>query len=230
MIITLKSNAKQVRVKLRRYSPPQAAFLRRKVGELIQLGLVRRNNRSQWACAPLLVPKPGPEEFRFTVDLRPVNHQTIPFIWPMPHPETAISDLAGDTCSACIDLFHGYWQMPLDPKSQEFQSFITPDGVFTPTRVLHGQTNATFYFQSTICELCLPIRDNLLQWLDDLLFIARLRENYSKIFASSSESAVKTESSSTPLSVVFSQNREMVRAPHLGEWDQNGPQATAAAP
>lgn len=28
---------------------------------------------SKWACVPLIVPKPGKEGFRFTVDLRPVN-------------------------------------------------------------------------------------------------------------------------------------------------------------
>lgn len=82
--------------------------------ELMNLGLVRRNNQSEWACAPLLVPKKGPEQFRLTVDLRPVNHHTVPFIWAMYH-QTAVSEIAGETCHACIELFHGYWQMPLDP-------------------------------------------------------------------------------------------------------------------
>ena len=31
-----------------------------------------RKHSSEWACAPLIVPKDGPEKFRFTVDLRPV--------------------------------------------------------------------------------------------------------------------------------------------------------------
>ena len=131
--------------------------------------LIKRNNQSEWASAPLIVPKSGPEHFRFTVDLRPVNSQTVPFTWPMPHFERAVSELAGYTAFATIDLCHGYWQMPLEESSQECQSFITPDGVFTPTRVLHGQTNATFYFQSTVSALCLSLRDKILQWLDDLL-------------------------------------------------------------
>jgi len=81
-----------------------------------------------------------------------------------------MSELTGDTCFATMDLCHGYWQMPLDTDSQECQSFITPDGVFTPTRVLHGQTNATAHFQAAIQKVCLPLRDKLLQWIDDLLF------------------------------------------------------------
>jgi hypothetical protein len=146
MKIKLRPDACPIRVKVRRYSPPQAQFLRSKVDELLRLGLVKANNSSEWACAPLIVPKDGPEGFRFTVDLRPVNMQTIPHTWPMPNLETATAALAGDRCYASIDLCHGYWQMPLEDSSQECQSFITPDGVFTPTRVLHGQTNATSYF------------------------------------------------------------------------------------
>ena len=170
MTIKLKPDAKPMRVKLRRYSPPQTAFLRKKTDELLELGLIRRNNKSQWACAPLIVPKPGPEQFRFTVDLRPVNEQTVVYSWPMPHVEAAVTQLAHDTCYASIDLCHGYWQMPLAASAQECQSFITPDGVFTPNRVLHGQSNAVFYFQSTVGELCLALREVILQWLDDLLF------------------------------------------------------------
>ena len=59
--------------------------------------------------------------------------------------------------------------MPLDEIAQEYQSFITPDGVFTSNRVQNGQTNATFYFQSTVTELCLSLREWMLQWLDEIL-------------------------------------------------------------
>lgn len=177
MEIRLKPDSSPVRVKLRRYSPPQMAFLRKKTDELLRLGLIKRNNRSQWACAPLLVPKEGPEQFRFTVDLRPVNRQTIPFAWPMPNLESATTQLSEDTCFALIDLCHCYWQFPVEYTSQECQSFITPDGVFTPTRVLHGQSNATAYVQSTVQSLCTSIRDEILQWLDDILFHCRTARN-----------------------------------------------------
>ena len=63
MVIRLKPGAKPVRFKLRRYSPPQAAFLRNMVDELLQLGLIYRNIQSQWASAHLIVPKTGPEFF-----------------------------------------------------------------------------------------------------------------------------------------------------------------------
>ncbi len=46
MKIALKENSKPVWVRMRRYSPLQANFLRIKVDKLRELGLVRRNSNS----------------------------------------------------------------------------------------------------------------------------------------------------------------------------------------
>ena len=169
MRIKLKEGAESVRVKVRRYPPAQADFLKKKVVDLETLGLVKRNTESSWGCAPLIVPKDGPEQFRFTVDLRPVNQVTEPFDWPMPELESVIAKLAGAKCFATIDLSQGFWQFPIHVESQEYQSFITPDGVYTPTRVLHGRGNASGYCQSSVELICESILNHLLIWIDDIL-------------------------------------------------------------
>ena len=164
MRIRLVPTAVPVRVKLRRYSEPQQKFLQQKVRELKHLGLVKRNTQSSSAYAPLLVTKPGPDNFRFTPDLRPVNTVTVPTAWPMPNLETNIPSFAKKKCFGDFDLCQGYWQFPLEEEPQEYQSFITPDGVYTPTRVMQGQRNAVAYCQSTVQSIC-----ELLVWLDDIL-------------------------------------------------------------
>ena len=63
MRIRLVPTAASVRVKLSRYSELQQKFLQQKVRELQHLGLVKRNTQNSWACAPLLVPKPVPDNF-----------------------------------------------------------------------------------------------------------------------------------------------------------------------
>jgi hypothetical protein len=85
LVINLKPDSAPVRVRLRRYSQEQRDFLARFVSQLEAAGMVYRNPRAAWCSAPLLVTKPGPAQFRFTVDLRPVNKQTVPCSWPMPH-------------------------------------------------------------------------------------------------------------------------------------------------
>jgi hypothetical protein len=98
-------------------------------------------------------------------------------LWPMPYVESEVSRLHGSNYFATFDLSHGYWQLPLAVESQECQSFITPDGVYSPTRVLHGTTNAVTHMQSVLQEVLLPLAEHLLAWLDDLLLHASSIEN-----------------------------------------------------
>ena len=195
MSIRLVPGASPVRVKLRHYSEPQQHFLRVKVQELEKLGLVKRKTQGSWACAPLLVPKPGPDKFRFTTDLRPVNKVTVPFVWPMPNLETNTSRLVKKKCFGDVDLCQGYWQFPLEEDSQECQSFITPDGVYKPTRVMHGQRNAVAYCQSTVQKICESIQDKILLWLDDILVMdedpSSLLDTFESLFKLCSESNLK---------------------------------------
>lgn len=105
----------------------------------------------------------------FTVDVRPGNKYTERIYFPMPNLEMELRKLQGTKYSAKFDLSHGYWQLPLQKESQECKSFITPDGILTPTRVLHGTTNAVTHLQSTITEL-IPNSLNKVTffWLEDV--------------------------------------------------------------
>ena len=142
MRIELKDGTDPVRALARPLSADKRAFVRNQVQSMTQSKLVYRNTTSYWAHPVHVVPKPGAAKFRFTVDLREGNARQKTVVWPMPHLESIMQDLAGKSCFATFDLSQGYWQLPLHKDSQECQSFITQDGVFTPTRVLHGNTNS----------------------------------------------------------------------------------------
>lgn len=171
--IELTSNAQPIRVKLRNYSQSQRKFMTNLTDELIRFNLIYPNPSSKWACAPLLVPKPGPSEWRFTVDLRPVNQYTIRHQYPMPRIEEELTKTAGSSVYASVDFTHSYWQLPLHKDSQECQSFVTPDNVFTPTRVPHGTTNAVLHLQSFLSTNApAEVKQRMLLWVDDCLFHA----------------------------------------------------------
>lgn len=169
--IDLEQDAKPVRVKLRKYSEAQRDFMKSFVADLIRCGMAYPNPTSIWAAAPLLVPKPtSSNSFRFTVDLRLVNKYTKKQQYPMPNIENELSKLFGSTCYANFDLSSAYWQLPLHPDFQATQSFITPDGIFSPTRVLHGTTNAVTYLQSSLTNVIpATLSPHTLLWLDDIL-------------------------------------------------------------
>jgi hypothetical protein len=57
--------------------------------------------------------------------------------------------------------------------SQDSQSFITPDGVYAPARVLHGTRNAAKHLQSVLVVMMDDIKSNIKVWLDDCLLHAK---------------------------------------------------------
>jgi len=99
----------------------------------------------------------------------------------MPDVEVELTKLAGAKCFATFDFSHGYWQLPLHQASQETQTFITPDGLFTPTRVLHGTSNATMHMQAEINAIIGSdpvLKKHAIIWLDDVLLFSYSIDGY----------------------------------------------------
>jgi Reverse transcriptase (RNA-dependent DNA polymerase)/RNase H-like domain found in reverse transcriptase len=137
---------------------------------------VYNNTGAEWASPPLIFPKPGPDQYRMTVDLRVPNASTKPTAWPMPNLQDELHDLHGSIVFATLDFCQGYWQIPLHKESQDCQSFITPDGVYTPTRVLQGTRNATQHLQSVLVVRWTTSR-NIKVWLDDCLLHTKTEDD-----------------------------------------------------
>jgi hypothetical protein len=105
-----------------------------------------------------------------TVDLRVPNASTKPTAWLMHNIQDEMHDLHGSEVFATLDFCQDYWQIPLHKYSQDCQLFITPDGVYTPTRVLYETRNATQHLQSVLVFMMDDIKSNIKVWLDDCLF------------------------------------------------------------
>jgi hypothetical protein len=151
MDIKLKPDATPIRCKARRYPPAHREFMHEHVKMLEEAGLVYRNPNSEWAAPALIVRKPT-GGLRLCVDLRGVNDATVPSVWPMPNLECVLQSLEGTTCYATLDLWKGYWQFPLAEEKQECFSFMTHEGIFTPTRIIQGSKNAVNSFQAGMQE------------------------------------------------------------------------------
>ncbi|KAE8901511.1 hypothetical protein PF010_g12839 [Phytophthora fragariae] len=161
------------RCKLRKYPERQRAFLREYVQQLVDAGLVLRNNDSRWACAALPVKKSS-GEYRMTVDYRPVNQLTVPLAAATPNLAVVTQSVKGAYGFGPFNLLKGFWQLPLSPTSQELFSFLTEDGVFTPTRVPQGASDSALHFQAQMQECFRSLLYNAaLVWIDDILLFAR---------------------------------------------------------
>lgn len=132
--------------------------------------MVFGNPMSPRACAPLLVPKPGPSRLRFTVDLRSLNRYTVKHQYSMSIIEHELTKLTDSTWYATFDLSQGSWKLPLRDSSRSFQSFITIDGLFCPTIFLHGTSSAILHIISSFTNITQDnLRNLFMLWGEDIL-------------------------------------------------------------
>ena len=179
--IRVQDGAKPLKIKPRGYSPKALEVLHKTIMELQRRGLIYLNKNSRWAAPVLMIPKPGkPGEYRCCVDLKYINHVTIPIQWAMPDLENIIRQTRGAKYMATWDLLQGYWQGLVHENSQEYYSFMTPWGVYTPNRLPQGAVDSPLYFQASLQEMFKELIDEekLIIWIDDILIHAKTWQEF----------------------------------------------------
>ena len=132
--------------------------------------MVYENPQAKCSNPAQAVPKGN--GYRLVGDFKAVNQQSEPLPAPPVLLEEQASAFAGAALFMTVDLDQGYWQMPLAANSQELFAFVTQKGLYTPTRMPQGVTNATSYFQGTlertlsdlVRRICLVYVDDVIIW------------------------------------------------------------------
>lgn len=182
--IRVQEGAQPKKAKCSRYSPNAYKILRETIEELIARKLIEPNINSRWAAPVHVIPKPGrPGEFRVVIDLRYINSVTIPTQWPMPDLEISLPKILGAKYFMTLDLLQGYWQALVSEESREYYSFITPWGVYTPTRLPQGAVDSPLYFQASLQRIFddLIKEDHMILWVDDLVIFAKTWEEFMQV-------------------------------------------------
>jgi Reverse transcriptase (RNA-dependent DNA polymerase) len=95
----------------------------------------------------------------------------------MPNLQDELHDLHGSEVFATLDFCQGSWKMPLHKDSQDCKSLITPDGVYTPRRILHGTRLATQHLQFVLVVMMDDIKSNIKVCLDDCLLHTKTEDD-----------------------------------------------------
>lgn len=147
--------------------------------ELEDARLVYRNKQSRWLCPALPVAKPGTGTYRITIDYRPVNKMTVPLAGAAPNLAVVVEAVRGAYGLGTFDFHKGCWQTLLYPSCQEVFSFVTEDGVFTPTRVPQGASDPAVHFQSQMNDVLQEMLfRNVLVWIGDVLLYAKTPKSF----------------------------------------------------
>ena len=102
---------------------------------------------SPYSAPALLVPK-NIGKLRLVVDYRKLKEQTIQSCWPIPSIEEIFDTLQGSAYFTTVDMSWGFYQLPMEYKSQNYTAFGTPFGCLKWVRVLMGLTGSPDTFQS----------------------------------------------------------------------------------
>ena len=163
--------------------------LRKRINEMIDEMLsqgVVQHSQSPWA-SPIVLVKKKDGGLRFCVDYHQLNRVTKSDVFPLPRIDDTLDLLSGAKYFTTHDLASGYWQICMDPASQEKTAFITHSGLYEFKKMPFGLVNAPATFQR-LMEVVLSglARDGCMVYLDDILVFGRTlgehNDNLAKVF------------------------------------------------
>ena len=123
-----------------RLNPTKLEQVRTEIKYMLEHDLIEPSN-SSWSSPVVLQPKPD-GTVRLCIDYRKVNAVSVSDSCPFPRIEDCIDKIGKAKFLTKIDLFKGYWQVPLTERAKEISAFVTPDGLIQCKVMQFGMKNA----------------------------------------------------------------------------------------
>nr|GEU97698.1 reverse transcriptase domain-containing protein [Tanacetum cinerariifolium] len=162
--ILMEEDFKPVFQHHRSVNPKIHNVIKKEVEKLLDAELIYSISDSPWVSPIHCVPKKGGftvvknEEneliptrlvtgWRVCIDYRKLNEATRKDHFPLPFMDQMLERLVGNEYYCFLDGFSGYFQIPIDPKDQEKNTFTCPYGTFAYRCMPFGLCNAPGMFQ-----------------------------------------------------------------------------------
>ncbi len=153
----------------------------RKEFEAMEIDGIVQRSTSPWASPLHMVPKKD-GSWRPCRDFRRLNLVTEADMYPLPNKLDFSDTITGCTVFSKIDLWKGYWQVPVRPEDRQKTAVITSFGLFEFLRMLFGLSNAGSSFQQMM-DRVLASLPFAYCYLDDLRIARQTSSLISSIYA-----------------------------------------------
>ena len=170
--LTIDTNdAPPVRQRPYRVSPLLKKEIDTQVQDMLDNGIIRESNSCY--SSPVVMVKKANGDFRFAIDYRKLNSQTVTMNYPLPQFGDVLDILGSAKLFSVVDLKSGFWQINVDEVSKHKTAFICHSGLYEFNRMPFGLKNAPIIFQSVIESALRGLNHNIaLVYVDDIIIFS----------------------------------------------------------
>ncbi|KAK7109817.1 hypothetical protein V1264_013798 [Littorina saxatilis] len=141
-------------------------------------------------CSPMVPVLKKSGAVRICTDLKKLNLSVKRERYPIPTLDDILHRLKGAKIFSKLDATSGFYQIPLDPETAKYTTFITPFGRYYYKRLPFGISSAPEIFQRTM-ETILKGEENTICFFDDVLIYSNSDEEHEQHLESSMKKIVE---------------------------------------